>query len=144
MVNVLPRHFIYGVILFTLIIVGGVGMMASLNDHSASRLAESEKYAEFNRSFNTFSDVTSNVDSLEGSLGGTDPDVKDGTFLGDLIRGSWTTLKTIGASFTFMDTALEESTDYFGVPAWIPQLIAALITVMLLFAIWSAVFQREI
>ena len=144
MANVLPRHLIYGVIMFTLMIVGGVGMMASLNDDSDSLLAESEKYAQFNKSFNTFNEVTEGVDSLDDSLGGTNPDVKDGTFLGDLIRGSWNALKTIGKTFNFIYVMLGELDDFFGIPSWVASLIGACIIILLIFGIWSAIFQREI
>lgn len=144
MANVLPRHFVYGVILFTLIIVGGVNMLATLNDHSASLLDRSEHYSDFNATFNKFSELNDTVNSLSTSLDSTNPDVKDGTFLGDLIRGSWNTLKTIRASFGFMNEGFRGLSSFFGMPAWIPALIISLIAIMLVFSIWSAVFQREI
>jgi len=144
MANVLPRHFVYGAILFTLIIVGGVAMLNEFNNNSASLLAETEHYADFNATFNKFNELNDSVDTLTGSLDKTNPDVKDGTFLGDLIRGSWSTLKTIGTSFEFMSDGFNGLTEFFGVPAWIPALLISLVGIMLVFAIWSAVFQREI
>lgn len=144
MANVLPRHFVYGVILFTLIIVGGVNMLSTLNDHSASLLDRSEHYADFNATFNKFSELNDSVGTLTGSLTRTNPDVKDGTFLGDLIRGSWNTLKTVGDSFGFVIEGFRGLSSFFGVPAWVPVLLGSLVGIMLVFSIWSAVFQREI
>ena len=57
MAEVLPRHYIMGIIMFTLFIVGGVSL---LGDFFAAdeTFGDQDKYEQFNRSFNVMSVVT--------------------------------------------------------------------------------------
>ena len=140
-----PRNLIFGAILVTLMIVGGVNMMDSMNNHPDSLLADSDKYASFNESFNKFDELDESISGLAGGLDETNPsDPNDDSFLGNLIKGSWNTLKTIGTSFSFIGDMFDATTTYFGVPAWIPALIGSLILIIFIFGVWSAVFQREL
>lgn len=143
MPEVLPSHYIVGIILFTLVMVGGVAFLADLNSVDPT-FADQDKFQEFNNTFNKMDDVTSNVDSLQSNI--EDADTDFGTFgvLNSLISSGWQTLKLLFSSFGFMTSAYQGISSFFGLPAWVPIFIGMLVTVMLAFAIYAAIFQREI
>jgi hypothetical protein len=143
MTQMLPRNYIIGIIIFTFFIVGGVsilGMFASVDP----TFTNDEKFTEFNQTFNKLNEVSTQVDNLEKSI--TEADTDFGAFgvLNALISSAWQSIKLLFSSLSFMDGAFEGLSSVFGVPGWIPALIITLITVSLVFAIFSAIFQREL
>lgn len=143
MTEVLPRHYLIGILIFTLFIVGGVSIFSILEEGQTG-FTDDDRYNRFNRSFNTLNDVTDSVGELENTVDDADTDF--GTFgvLNSLINSAWQGLKLMLSSFTFMDDAFEGMEDVFGIPWWIPAIISLLVTVLILFAIYSAIFQRDI
>lgn len=141
--EILPRHYIFGIIMFTFFVVGGMSILGILNEAKPS-LNVTDGYDQFNRSFNKLDDITIQVDTLESNIENADPDVGLFGVLNGLIQTAWNSLSLIFTSFSFMDGALEALSTVFGVPTWIPLIITLLITVVLVFAILSAIFQREI
>lgn len=141
--NVLPSHYIIGIILFTLVMVGGVSILSEFNSVDSSNV-DQDSIIQFNRTFNVMDDVTGEVGQLETNI--EDADTDFGTFgvLNSLVSSGWQTLKLMFSSFGFMTGVYEGLTSFFGVPAWIPVLIGLLVTVMFAFAIYTAIFQREI
>ena len=107
MPEILPRHYIIGIIMFTFFIVGGVSMMGILSD-SDSTFTDDEKFTEFNESFNILNDVSDQVENLEGSI--TEADTDFGAFgvLNALISSSWQALKLLFTSLGFMDNVFGE------------------------------------
>lgn len=140
---VLPSQYIIGIILFTFVMVAGVAFLAEMNSVDPT-FTDDPKMEQFNDTFNKMSDVTSNVDSLQSNI--EDADTDFGTFgvLNSLISSGWQTLKLLFSSFSFMDSAYAGLSTFFGLPAWIPLFIGMLVTVMLAFAIYAAIFQREV
>lgn len=134
--------YLYGIIFFTMFIVGSIWLMAHFSESSPA-MTNSTKYSAFNSSFNRYTELNASLGNLEDSL-----DVGDGLDITDiwnlLIGGAWQNLRLIGTSFGFMKDALLGLTTVFGVPAWIPLLLGGLITVLLIFAIWGAIFQRRL
>jgi len=141
--EILPRHYITGIIIFTLVIVSGIWMMNIFNT-SDPTFADDERFTKFNDSFNTMDAITREVGDLEESVKGNEPDPGLFGFLDSLISGAWNTLVLLFSSFGFMDDVFDGLTSVFGLPWFIPTLIGLLVTILLVFAIWSAIFQKEI
>lgn len=144
MARTIIRDLFFGFVLFTLFLVGGVSMMGIFND-SNSEFTSDEKFVEFNRSMNKLGDVTTSVGSLEDKVL-ADPEEDRGILgvLGTLIGGAWNALKTLVSSLNFMGDAFKGLSTTFGVPLWMTSLAALLITILIIFALYSALFQREI
>lgn len=142
--DVLPRHLLIGAIVFVLVIAGGVSMLGLFNDADSSFLAGNEKYVQFNESFNKLEDVTNTTTQLQGSVQNATTDFGLFGVLNSLIATSWNTLTAIFTSFDFFTAIFGGLNVVFEVPLWITGLVGLIIIVILVFAIWSAIFQREI
>jgi len=135
--------YIIGILIFTLIIVGGISMLASFQAYDSDYM-NSSKYDEYNNTMNVLSDVTGEVQELEDSVKDSNPDWGVLGALNALINSGWQTLKLTFESFSFMDNVFTGSAAIFGIPAWIATIIMSIITVVLVFVIYSAIFQREL
>lgn len=143
MTETLPRHYIFGIIMFTFIIVGGVSLLTTLRE-SDSSFASDSRFGEFNKSFNKMEEVTGEVGTLKSSITGSDPEWGLFGVLNALIMGVWQAIKLIFTGLDFMTTAFFGLTTVFGVPSWVGGLIMLFISVILIFTIWSIIFQKEI
>lgn len=135
------RNYIIGVIVFTIFIVGGVSYLSVLNN-TGGGFTDDDTFNKFNRSFNKLADVTEEVGTLESGVKNAQSDFGLFGVLNSLIQTSWSTLKATLSSFDFMNTALDESNEIFGIPSWIPTLIGLIITIVIVFAIFRAIFNR--
>ena len=143
MAEILPRHYIIGILIFTFIIVGGVSILGIFNDFDPTYAAD-EKFTQFNTSFNKINDVTTEVDDLESSISDVDPAFGLFGVLNALISSAWQTLRLLFTSLGFMDGAYNGMAYIFGIPSWIPGIIISIITVIISFAIFSAIFQKDL
>ena len=148
MADILPRHYIIGIILFTFFIVGGMAMMNEFNK-SDDTFTDDEKFTQFNKSFDKMAELTTSVETLKGKidpLTGEEEEIKYGVFgvLNALIETSWNALRTIFSAFGFMDDIFNAISIVFGVPVWVGSLLILLVTVLLVFSIWSAIFQTKL
>ena len=143
MTNILLRHYIWGAIAFVLIIGGGVSMMADMSKSNPSMI-ENTEFSNFNKSFNQISEINNNVNTMGSRINSTEPDFTEFGGLNALIKSSWDFLKGIRAMFNFMDVAFRGLSKIFGVPPWIVVLVGLAVTVLVVFVIFSAIFQRDI
>lgn len=143
MAEILPRHYIIGIIFFVLIIVSGIGMIDIFQQTNESFI-DGEQYHKFNNTFNVMSELTTEVSSLRSGVEGASTDFGLFGVLNSLISTSWNTLKLLINSFSFMDAVFGGLYTVFGIPAYIGNMIILAVTVILLFAIFSAIFQRDI
>jgi len=143
MAETLPRHFIYAVIVFMIVVGGGVAILSEFQGNDDT-YADMGRYQEFNKSFNKQKNITDAVGDVRGRIVSADTDPGLFGVLNALISSSWTTLIQLFNIFGFMGEALDNVSVFFGVPPWITGLVVLLITVLIAFAIFSAVFQREI
>jgi|2_EtaG_2_1085320.scaffolds.fasta_scaffold06554_5 hypothetical protein len=141
--KVLPSEYIIGIIIFTFFIVGGVSMMSEFSKQDAT-FTQDNKFTEFNKSFNVMSNVEDNVDSLQEDIENNEPEWGVFGALNALIKSSWNSLQLIFNSFSFMNSVFSGLGTVFGLPTWVGSLIILLITVMIVFAIWGAIFQRDL
>jgi hypothetical protein len=143
MAEVLPRHYLFGVIVFTFFIVAGVSMIGIFKSNNPA-FATGDDYTRFNETFNQLDDVSTTINKLEGGI--TEAETDFGAFgvLNSLISSGWNTLKLMFSSFDIMNDAYNGLSDIFNIPAWIPGLLILAVTVMLAFTIFSAIFQKEL
>ena len=142
----LPRHYLFGIIVFTFIIVGGMSIMSIFDDADSSFASDNPKFEKFNSSFNKYNEVNEKISALQT---GVESEEGSGTFgdfgvLNSLILKGWTSLSLLGSSFSFMNGVFNSLSTIFGVPVWIPSLIILVISIIVVFSIFSAVFQREV
>jgi hypothetical protein len=141
MVDVKISNYIIGILIFTFVIVGGVSMLGIYND---ARPINSTKYGEFNNTMNVLEDVTTEVDELEETVKDTNPEWGVLGALNALIDSGFQTMKLTFTSFNFMDNVFSGSTTLFGIPIWVATIIGAIITIIIVYAIYGAVFQRDL
>lgn len=131
--------YFVGVVMFTFFIVAGISMIAIFNE-SDSTFIDTAKYNSFNQSVNKYQDVTESLGDIQESVTGAE----GGNELADLIKVAWNTLKSLPTLFSFMTSAYFGLATFFGVPLWIPSLLAGIVIIIIIFAIWSAIFQNDI
>ena len=143
MADATPRSYVYGIIMFTLIVVGGMSIYTRFAAFSPSMVAD-DKYVSFNESFNKFSALNQSVSGIENSITQSSPEQGLFGVLNGLVSTAWNGLKMIFSSFSFMSDAGRGLNAVFGIPMWIPNLLLLSVVVMLAFTIWSAIFQSEL
>lgn len=143
MADATPRTYIYGIIGFVFVIMAGLTIIAPFAADNPTMVA-TDKYAEFNTSFNRMTDVQEELAGIQSSIADASTDF--GTFgvLNALVSTAWQSLKLLFTSLGFMNDAYGGMTTVFGVPAWIPALIILIVITMIAFTIWSAIFQSEL
>jgi tetrahydromethanopterin S-methyltransferase subunit C len=57
---------------------------------------------------------------------------------------SWQSIKLFFLSFGIMNAAYSGLSAIFGIPAWITGLAGLLVTILIGFTIYSAIFQKEL
>lgn len=139
----LIRHYIYGIIAFTLIIVGGMFLIGQFRSQSAG-FVDDTLYGQFNRSFNTQDRLLSNTSKLKSDVQDAQPD--QGTFgvLNSLINTAWSGIVFIFTGFGFMDTVFGGLAGVFGIPPFVAGIASLLVVALLVFVIWSAFFQKDV
>lgn len=137
MAQVQPRTYIIGIIIFCLFIVGGVSLLASFGVNST-------QVTDFNTTFDKMNDVTDVTSDLRGSIENADTDFGAFGVLNSLISSAWQSLRLLFTSLGFMEDAYTGLNTFFGVPAWIPALLGSIVIVIIAFAIFGAIFQRDL
>lgn len=141
--RVIPRQYIIGILIFSMFITGGMSLMSSFFEHDAT-FGDQDKYNQFNDTFNIMDDVSDRVNDLESSVVSVDTDPGLWGTLSALTLGVWNSLQLLFSSFGFMDTVFNGFESIFGIPGWIGTMIIAIITVVLVFSIISAILQRDL
>jgi ABC-type phosphate transport system permease subunit len=118
--------------------------MMSIYSDTDPTYIQHDKFTKFNSSFDKMENVTDSVDDIESSITNAQTDFGLFGVLNSLISTSWQSLKLMFSSFAFMDSVWKGTNYIFGVPIWVASLIGLLVTVVIAFAIWSAIFQREL
>ncbi len=136
------KRYIIGIVLFVMIIVGGVSMLSELNK-SDSTFTDSEDFTQFNKSFDKLNDITEETDKLKSGVVGSKPDLGFFGVLNSLISSVWQTEKLTSNSLNFMDSVFNAGQTIFGVPIWIGSLIISIISVIIVFAIYKAIFKVQ-
>lgn len=143
MAEVTPRLFIYGFIIFTLLIGSGVYIMSEFSRED-SNFINNDKFKSFNRTFNRYQEITDTGEELEASITDAEPERSLFGVLDSLINSAWGAIKSFFSTFSFMSDAFTGISSVFGLPTWISALITTLIIVMFAFSIYGLIFQGKI
>ena len=135
------KNYIIGVILFVVVITGGVMFIGSMYDANPA-LDSVGGISQFNASFAKASQVNASVNDIGNSLETVDD--QDGGFLGlgwinALVGSAFTGLKAVFYSMGFMSEVGQDVSGIFGIPYSLVTLIVLIITVIIVFAIWAAI-----
>jgi len=141
--EVKPSHYIMGILAFVFFIMSGVALISEFQQSDAT-FATDDSYVEFNDTFNVYTEVESSVGQLESSVTNAEPDMGVFGVLNSLIQSAWQTLVLTISSFSFMSTVFRGLNTVFGMPSWIGGLLILAVSVMFVFAIFSAIFQRNL
>lgn len=147
MTEITPRTIFVGVIVFTMFLVGGISLI-NMFDTEYADFADSDQLKEF-QTFNRTSDLieTTNtfnesITSLTESLEEENPFFKTFGIVGALFQGAWGVIGGLGDSLSFMLRAIT-GLNMFGVPSWFIGLSVLLIFSIILFTIFSVIFNRK-
>ena len=140
MTDVKPSQYILAIIIFCMLFMGGTIWLSQLN--AVHEFGDGELEA-FNNTFNSIDGVTVAVDKLNEVV--TTPE-EPGVFgfLNTLIGGAWSTLKLLGTTLSFANMSIDALTGYFGVPAYIPLMIGAMLSVIIVLSIIGAIMQKDL
>lgn len=133
------KYYIIGVIMFTVVIGGGSYITGSFYnfDNSIDGVGE---LSQFESSMYRASNLTTAVDDLDSSINNVDAaDTGVLGWLNVLLGSAFNGLKVIGQSMGFMSQVSSDSAYLFGIPPFIIALITLVVTVIIVFAIYSAI-----
>jgi hypothetical protein len=145
--EVLPRHYVFGLIIFTLIISAGLIMISGFSEKQSTFVDDSSNYSQFDSSFNQFSALNESIKGIHGFQDSASQKPTDGLNLGVLngiINGVWNAVTLLFTSLGFGGSILNGFGLVFGIPPIFGILIGLLITAMLAFAIFTLAFYREV
>jgi len=139
MVQVKPSTYLIGIIFFAFIVTGGVSLFAIANNVDPSRM-DANTYNEYNVTFNKLDYILEQTTQLQAQVESEPTGLGDFGYLNALVSKAWNTLKLLLASFSFMGDAMEGMSNIFQVPVWMIDLLSACIVIVIVFAIFAAVF----
>lgn len=137
--------YVIGIIVFTMIIVGGVSLFSIYGGYN-SDMVDDPRFVEFNRSFNQYDNVVTEVSNLNASVSATD---ESSGFWGEfgvinsLIGHVWATMRLTIGSFGFMNTAFGGLSSVLGIPAQFVVLISLLVIAVIAYAIFTLIFKSD-
>ena len=132
----LISDYIYGVIVFVLLIGGGFFFLADLRPGDV-------EVGVLNESFNKQAELSESIGRISDSLD-TKPDAGLFGFLDSLINAAWDTLSSFGDMFSFMDSVFGSVGDALGIPGFIMGLLGFFAVVIIVLTIYGAFFRKDI
>lgn len=139
MADVSISNYIIGIILFTMVIVGGVNLINSARVVDDSFISDSQ-YNTFNNTFNQFDNLNSSINTIDNSISDSDKSTYNLGVIESLIDGAWNTLRNIGTSFNFMYVVFG-GLSMFGIPSWVITLLSLIVIIIISFALYALIFQ---
>lgn len=137
------RDYLIGSVFFSLVIIAGISILASVGESDAS-LLEDARYGQYNATFNKLGDVQEVVGDIETSITESEPNLGVFGVLNALVEMAWNGVKLFFTSFGFMNSVFTGLTSFFGLPWYVGASIILIVTIIIAFSIYSAIFQREL
>jgi hypothetical protein len=133
------QGYITGIILSIIVIVGGILFLTTFTTTNPN-LASDGKINNFNQTMNKATEVTTAVNEMSGSIENAST-TNTGIlgWLNALVGSIFDGLKALFISFSFVSVAAEESSTIFGIPPIFMALLVLILTIIIIFAIWSAI-----
>lgn len=144
MVEVNPSNYIIGVTIFTLMILLGIDFIYEPAKISGNvSYIDTGKQGDFNKSFEQYAKLNSEVGNLKSNVENANTDFGIFGVLNSLINSAWQTLRVLISSFNFMDDAYNGLASLFGIPNYVGAILSTLVTIVIVFAIYKAIFKAE-
>ena len=143
--EILPRHIFFGFVVFVLFISGFVSIIYEVGTVRPNILLDgSGNVSQFNTSFNKFLEIKNASESLQEDIEEYETSSGLFGFIDKLIGDSYTTLKSFFSIMSFVPDIFNALEENFGIPWWAAGAGIMLVMSLLIFAILTVVFQREI
>lgn len=139
----LPRHYLQGILMFCGVIVLGLSLILAFQDTNSSFVDQPE-FDSFNQSYNLFNDLQEETNTLKANVEGADTDFGLFGVLNSLINSGWNSLKLLFTGLSFMNSAFIGLSTIFGLPPIVLGLATTAVSILIFFAIYSVIFQKEI
>jgi hypothetical protein len=135
------KSYMIGLVLFVVVITGGIFTMISL--HSSNPALDSSRIEAFNTTFNKADNITTAVNDISSSI--TNAGDKPGAlgWFNVLFGSAWQGLKVLFSSLGFVKGLILAVAEIFSVPPAIALLITLLPIIIIVFAIWGAIIQAQ-
>lgn len=151
MVDTKPRDLMFALIAFTALVLGGLGLItefegAKSNFSDTPFIDDSAHFRNFSNTLDQSEALLAQIDTIKAPLSDTVSWDQFGAFA--LLETGWRMFKALPSMLLlgtgFVASIFSGVSNYFGVPAWVATLALSFITVMIVFSIFTAVFQREL
>ena len=140
-----PSQLLSAVIIFIIITIGGFAWLFTSFSNTTTLDATQAQY--FNKSLARADKIATTQAAMSATLNTSTSDSTLGS-LNSLIQTSWSTLKTLPEYFGFFTDMMTSAGAIFGISdsytLLIIGLIGSFITISVIFAIFSAIFQKEL
>lgn len=133
------QSYIMGVVLSIIIITSGLMFLSEFRANDTT-IDPTNSVNNFNRTLNKADEVTTAVDGMSGSI--EDASTTSTGVLGwlnALVGSIFDGLKALFSSFSFISVMATETGEALGVPTIFISLALLIITIIIVFAIWSAI-----
>jgi hypothetical protein len=136
------KFYLIGIVLSVVIVTGGLYVLGAFYSSSPS-LDPSGKINEFDLHFNATTNVTSGINGMSNSIN-TASTGSTGIlgWLNAIIQSVFGGVKTLFTSFSFVGVMGNYVAYEFGIPPVMMGLILLIITIIIIFAIWSIATGR--
>jgi len=127
-----------------LLVIGSVVYLISTVTVNNPNAVDTESLEAFNQSFNLLDEYQSETETLKAQVETVTADEGKFGFLNSLIRGSFKTLQTLFATFTFLFAVVKSLNSVFGIPSFFVAGIVSIVVIIITFSILRVIFQRDI
>lgn len=133
----LPRNYVIGLVIFCIFIFGGMWLIGDFGINDAST-------SSFNNTFYVYNDIASDISSIRNSTEKAETDFGAFGVLNSLINSAWVGLKVLFHTGDITSALADDVSNFFHIPFEILMLISLIVIVVIAFAIWGAIFQRDL
>lgn len=132
------KGIMIGTILAMIVIGGGIYFMGTLFAYDTS-LDSPNQIGDFTSALNKSTEMTNSVNDMETSLSVSEKDVGLLGWLNNIVGSVYKGLKTLYSEMSFIKTTINIIGNLFGVPSFVIGLLALIISIIIIIAIWSAI-----
>lgn len=135
------KSYMIGLVLFVVLISGGIFTMVSLK--ASNPTLDSSRITAFNTTFNKADNITTAVNGIGDSINAAGDKPGALGWFNVLFGSAWQGLKTVFSSLGFVKGLILAVAEVFSVPPAIALLITLIPIIIIVFAIWGAIIQAQ-
>jgi hypothetical protein len=130
-----------------MVLLGGLSLFAEFAAEKPSMLNDSY-FSDLQDYTAILNETTvSNINSMEADFNSNQSSVGTFGWLDDLVGRGWNMVKGVGNTFklfSFAGSAMTGISNVLGFPEWFLGLVTLLVVILIIFAIFSAIFRTEV